>query len=70
MIEVKDAQMLADDELDKIVGGVGQPLKMRRHKKTQHMAVNCQKCNKNIVVNILDSQCKCPLCGGMNYFVG
>ncbi len=70
MIEVSGGMPLDDDCLEDVVGGVMNTRAFYKKKKVQLMDVNCQKCQKIIRINIQESNCKCPLCGGMNYFAG
>ncbi|WP_029321551.1 hypothetical protein [Butyrivibrio sp. AE3004] len=70
MIEVTGGIPLDDDCLEDVIGGSAKIKRFNKVKKIQYMDVNCQKCQKNIRVDIQQSKCECPLCGGINYFAG
>ncbi|WP_044912686.1 hypothetical protein [Butyrivibrio sp. WCE2006] len=70
MIEVTGGTPLDDDSLEDVVGGAKQFRSFYKHKRVQLMEVSCQKCQKIIRINIQESKCECPICGGMNYFAG
>ena len=61
---------MSEDELMDVTGGAGIASGNISSNKKNIMRIACSKCGQPFYADVNKTQCKCPVCGKTNQFMG